>query len=417
MLTHANLIAALSGAEKVTAEVFAPGDHYLSYLPLAHIFERVVLTGALLQGAAVGFAQGDVRKLVEDIQELKPSLLTGVPRVFDRIYDRVRQTIDQSGAIRQLLFQTAYNAKKNALHNGADTPFWNLLVFNKLKQRLGGKVKAILSGSAPLTPAVHEFLLVCFGCPVIQGYGLTETCAGATLALLADTTVNHVGPPIACCEIKLIDVPEMEYLSTNTPPRGEVAIRGAQVSRGYFKDPKKTAEDFRDGWFFTGDVGQWNPNGTLSIIDRKKNIFKLSQGEYIAAEKLEGVFKGSKYVAQIFVYGDSTKSTLIAFVVPDPERVAEWAKGNNVSVDLTKASEKTKLYEDSKFIDTVLQDMTAVGKASKLRGFEFIKKIKLLTDEFSVDNDLLTPTFKLKRPQLKKRYQSDIEELYAGIKE
>jgi len=132
---------------------------------------------------------------------------------------------------------------------------------------------------------------------------------------------------------------------------------------------------------------------------------------------LEGVFKGSKYVAQIFVYGDSTKPTLIAFVVPDPERVAEWAKANNISVDLTKDAEKAKLYEDPKLVDAIFNDITAVGKTGKLRGFEFVKKIKLLPEEFSIDNDLLTPTFKLKRPQLKKRFLPAIEQLYASIKE
>jgi len=238
------------------------------------------------------------------------------------------------------------------------------------------------------------------------------------LALLEDATVNHVGPPIQCTEIKLVDVPEMEYLSTNNPPRGEVVIRGAQVSSGYYKDEKKTAEEFRDGWFYSGDIGQWNSNGNLSIIDRKKNIFKLSQGEYIAAEKLEGVFKGSKYVAQIFVYGDSTKPTLISLVVPDPERVAEWAKANSISVgDLTKESERAKIYDNPKLVDTIFNDMTTVGKAARLRGFEFVKKIKLLTEDFSIENDQLTPTFKLKRPQLKKRYIAVIDELYAGIKE
>jgi len=383
----------------------------ISPIFLSLIFERVVLLACLLSGGCVGFSQGDVRKLVDDILELQPALLTGVPRVFDRIYDRIRQTIDQSSPLKQFLFKTAYEAKKNAIKNGGDTPFWNLLVFNKLKQRLGGKVKTILSGSAPLTPAVHEFLLVCFGCPVIQGYGLTETCAGATLEMLEDTTVGHVGPPIDCCEIKLVDVPDMEYFTSSNPPRGEVAIRGDQVTLGYYKDKKKTDEDFKDGWFFTGDVGQWNPEGTLSIIDRKKNIFKLSQGEYIAAEKIEGVLKGSKYVAQIFVYGDSTKPTLVGIVVPDQERAEEWAKQNNLS------AKKEELYNNQKFIDFVFQDITNIAKAAKLRGFEFVKKIKLLTEEFSIENDLLTPTFKLKRPQLKKRYLKVIEELYAGIQE
>jgi len=257
--------------------------------------------------------------------------------------------------------------------------------------------------------------MVCFGCPVLQGYGLTETCAGATIGMLEDTTVGHCGTPLWCCEIKLVDVPEMEYLSTQNPPRGEVVIRGGHVSAGYYKDEKKTAEDFRNGWFYSGDIGQWNENGTLSIIDRKKNIFKLSQGEYIAAEKLEGVFKQSKFVGQIWVHGDSTKPTLIAFIAPDPEYVAQWGAQNGLSQDDLK--DRSKYVNNKQLTAAVLKDITDVGKAAKLRGFEFVKGIKLLPEDFSVENDLLTPTFKLKRPQLKKKFAADIDQLYQGLTE
>lgn len=409
MITHGNLIATFSGLEPKLDMLCHSGDLYLSYLPLAHIFERVVVSAVLYKGGGVGFYQGDPRLLIDDILTLRPSFFVGVPRVFDRIYDKIKSTIDQAGPITKWLFNTAYEAKRKALRNGNTIPLWDLLVFRKFKSRLGGRVKAIISGSAPLTAPVHEFLLICFGCPVIQGYGLTETCAGATIADFDDVNVGHVGPPISCCEIKLIDVPDMEYYSSSTPPKGEIALRGAHIATGYYKDPQKTAEDFRDGWFFTGDVGRWNPDGTLSIIDRKKNIFKLSQGEYIAAEKIEGVYARCKYVGQIFVYGDSTKATLVAIVVPNAENLLEWAKVNNVDGDLATLCK-------SPIVNSLLmKELDATGKALKLRGFEFVKKIYLHPEEFSTTNDLLTPTFKLRRPQLKKYFTTQLDELYVGL--
>jgi long-chain acyl-CoA synthetase len=188
-----------------------------------------------------------------------------------------------------------------------------------------------------------------FACPVVQGYGLTETAAGATVSDFDDPEFGHVGPPVECCEIKLVDVPEMDYLTSNKPQCGEIWIRGPAIALGYYKDEQQTRESFdADGWFHTGDIGRWNPNGTLSIIDRKKNIFKvnskksvfvcllvvaesllccvqLSQGEYVAAEKLELVYGRSRFVAQMMIYGDSLQSSVIAIVRPEPEFVGKWA--------------------------------------------------------------------------------------------
>lgn len=411
VITHKSIIATLAGLEPQLDALCEPGDYYLSYLPLAHIFERVVVSAVLYKGGGIGFYQGDPRLLIDDILALRPSFFVGVPRVFDRIYDKIKSTIDQSGAVTRFLFHTAYNAKKQAIKRGKTTPLWDALIFKKFKSRLGGRVKAIVSGSAPLTSPVHEFLLVCFGCPVIQGYGLTETCAGATIADFDDVDVGHVGAPIPCGEIKLVDVPDMNYYSKNN--QGEIAIRGDHLSSGYYRDEAKTKEDFRDGWFFTGDVGQWNPNGSLSIIDRKKNIFKLSQGEYIAAEKIEGVYARCKFIGQIFVYGDSTKSTLVAIVVPNAENLAIWAKSNSDFAAISGDLEK--LCQSPAVNSMILKEMDTTGKALKLRGFEFVKKIHLHPVEFSTTNDLLTPTFKLKRPQLKAFFKEILDQLYVGL--
>jgi len=408
MITHKSLIATIAGAETFLETLLTKGDAYLSYLPLAHIFERVVVNTALYRGSRVGFYQGDVRKIMDDIAELKPAFLGGVPRVYDRIYDKIQSMISQSGPFKRWLIKKALAASEESLKTGKPVwPLWDILVLSKIRAKLGGNVAAMLSGSAPLTPTVQKFLRIAFGCPVVQGYGLTETCAGATFAWLRDTELGHVGAPLPCVEIKLMDVPDMNYFAAQNT--GEVAIRGPNVSLGYYKDPEKTKEDYRDGWFFTGDIGKWNKDGTLSIIDRKKNIFKLSQGEYVAAEKLEGVYNRSKFCHQVWVYGDSTKATLVAVAHPDPEALLPWAKQNGIDGDMATLCKNKRVHGE------LFKDLVETGKSHKLRGFEIIQRVHLVPEEFSAAQDLVTPTFKLKRPQLLKHFATQVASMYEDI--
>lgn len=408
MITHKNLLSTVAGAETFLEGLLTKGDSYLSYLPLAHIFERAVVNTALYRGCRVGFYQGDVRKIMEDIAELKPAFLGGVPRVYDRIYDKINSMVTHASPLKRWLFKKALAASEESLRTGKPVwPIWDILVLSKIRAKLGGNVAAMLSGSAPLTPTVQKFLRNAFGVPVVQGYGLTETCAGATFGWLRDTEIGHVGAPLPCVEIKLVDVPDMNHFSSKN--EGEIAIRGPNVSAGYFKDPEKTQEDFRDGWFYTGDVGKWNKDGTLSIIDRKKNIFKLSQGEYVAAEKLEGVYSRSTFSHQVWVYGDSTKSTLVAVAHPDPEALLPWAKQNGISGDMHA------LCKNKRVLEMLLKDLVDTGKAQKLRGFEIIQRAHFVPEEFSIEQDLLTPTFKLKRPQLLRHFTTQIASMYEDI--
>ena len=195
---------------------------------------------------------------------------------------------------------------------------YDKLVFSKVTAILGGNVRMMISASAPINGEVLELLKMVFCCPVLEAYGMSETCGATTITKPDDPVIGHVGGPVKTCAIRLKDLPEMEYLSSDKPyPRGEICMRGSMVFNGYFMRPDKTAEAIVDGWLLSGDVGMVYPNGTIKIIDRSKNIFKLSQGEYLAPEKLENAYIQSPLILQIMVYGDSNKSSAVAIVVPD----------------------------------------------------------------------------------------------------
>eukprot|EP01117_Protostelium_nocturnum_P020817 TRINITY_DN95_c0_g1_i1.p1 TRINITY_DN95_c0_g1~~TRINITY_DN95_c0_g1_i1.p1 ORF type:complete len:683 (+),score=236.38 TRINITY_DN95_c0_g1_i1:88-2136(+) len=385
-------------------------DVHLSYLPLAHVFERVLMYTVFAVGANAGFHQGNINELINDINALRPTYLPGVPRVWSRIRDKIHQTVRSSGALRQKLFEYGYSSKVSALTSGSSTAFWDAIIFSKLKKRVGGRVRFILSAAAPLDPKLNEFLRICFCCEVLEAYGLTESTGGAFATLMEDTTTGHVGTILPHTEVKLIDVPEANFFASEG--KGEVMFRGPCVFKGYFKEPEKTKETIEaDGWMHTGDVGRWNSNGTLSIIDRKKSIFKLSQGEYVSAEYLEGIFGRSPFVGQIWVHGSSFNRSLVAVVVPQEEYLQSWAKENNLSGDY-----KT-LVANHKVKESILQDLERVGKEAKIHGFEFVKGVHLTSDPFTVDNDSLTPTFKLRRHNLVKTFEKSVSDMYRSLGE
>mmetsp|Transcript_49051 Transcript_49051/g.36115 ORF Transcript_49051/g.36115 Transcript_49051/m.36115 type:complete len:283 (-) Transcript_49051:459-1307(-) len=282
MLSHNNLTANL-GAFSVFDREFqiSDEDRYISYLPLSHIYERYLMLLCFCNQVAYGFYQGEVAKLREDLALLKPTIMGSVPRLLNRFHDMIKAMIQSQTAVPMATVEQGIAKKLRNVGNYTDV-YYDKLIFDKFKAILGGHVRMIIIGSAPVAEQVVDFLKACFSCPIIQGYGQTETSAPATLSWVYDPDSSHVGPPMPSCEIKLIDVPEMGYFSTDTDyygnpqPRGEILVRGCNCFHRYFNNKDQTDETIVDGWVRTGDIGELLPLGRLKIVDRKKSMFKLS---------------------------------------------------------------------------------------------------------------------------------------------
>ena len=418
-LSHINLICPGTALIKVNIDLY-PEDVHLSYLPLAHVLERIVCVTLIGRGAKIGFYQGDIMKLKDDLTALKPTIFVSVPRLFNRFYDGMMSKIQALKGVKRKLADWAISSKLSKLQKTGDPKhaIYDKLVFNKFKDAIGGNVRMMITGSAPISKDVINFLKIAFCCPFYEGYGQTETAGGSCVTFSEDGEAGHVGGVLPQHEVKLVDVPEMDYRSTDTDdkgkpmPRGEICFKGHSNFLGYFKLPDKTAETIdSDGWIHTGDIGAILPNGALKIIDRKKNIFKLAQGEYIAPEKLENTYSKLDIVKQIFIYGDSLQSNLVAVVVPDDTEVLKYAQENNLD-----ASDLNAFYKSKEWADLVNSKFDAMKKASNLTGLEIPKRFYFTREEFTLENNLLTPTMKLKRNDAKKKYYDQIKEMYDGAK-
>ena len=384
---------------------------YFSFLPLAHIFDQIVETYCIYRGASIGFWQGDIRYLIEDLLVLKPTIFCGVPRVFDRIYTGVMDKIEAGGLLNQLLFQYAYNYKLRNMEKGLRqdeaAPRFDRLVFDKIKLAFGGRVRLMLSGAAPLPKHVEEFLRVTCCCSLAQGYGLTESCGGCFTSIAnVHPMIGTVGVPMTTIEARLESVPEMGYDALASVPCGEICLRGKTLFSGYHKREDLTKAVLVDGWFHTGDIGEWQPDGAMKIIDRKKNIFKLSQGEYVAVESIEGLYSRCPLITSIWVYGNSFESFLVAVVVPERKALEDWASSNQETGDFSA------LCNNSKSRKYILDELNSTAKKHQLRGFEMLRAVHLEPKPFDIERDLVTPTFKLKRPQLLNYYKDIIDQLY-----
>jgi len=407
VLTHKNIVSVAGSIDLCIQPSLKPSDTHFSFLPLAHVFERLMHVLIFTKGAKMGFMGGNVREMLKDMKALKPTLFVTVPRILNRFYDKAIQGA-AANRFTSALYNFAYNRKMALLQQGIVTreSVWDRLVFNKIQDSLGGRVRIMVCGSAPLAKEVLDFVRCAFGCQIWEGYGQSETCGGASVTLAHELQGGHIGPPLPCLMVKMIDVPEMNYYVKDN--RGEICIKGECVMREYYKDPEKTAETIdEDGWLLTGDVGKWTPNGCLQIVDRRKNIFKLAQGEYVAPDKVEIEYMNCPLISQIFVDGDSLKTYVVAVVVPDPEAILPWATYMGMNADFDTLCNGKALKTE------LLKQMSKIGKDSGLKSFEQIKDIYVCSKPFTLEDGLLTPTFKTKRPALRQHFQQIINNLYT----
>ena len=400
-------------------------DSMLHFLPLSHLMEHMIFTVNLVFGAQVGYYSGSNDRLIEDAQALRPTMFVAVPRIFEKIHQLVLDMASKKGAFFKKLFDKAlaiklYNFEKYGRLSHA---LFDQIFFNKAKDLLGGRVVYMLTASAAMDKSMMQNLKVMFNVGFSQGYGQTEGSGSAFVSSYNDTLSGTIGTVCNTLELKLVDLPEVNYLSTDVnpktgapEPKGEVCSRGPFIMRGYFKDMKHYRESVdEDGWLHSGDVGVilGGQGNVLKIIDRVKNLFKLSQGEYVAPDKVQKILMNSKYVNQLFLHGDSLFNYAIALVYPEINDCIAFLKENKKMGDIDY---DRITYDDlcgNKIMEEeIIKDCNIVGRKLGLKGFELPKKIRIINEGFTPQNNLMTSTLKLKLKEIRMKYNDVLKQLY-----
>eukprot|EP00286_Rhodomonas_abbreviata_P024796 CAMPEP_0181301956 /NCGR_PEP_ID=MMETSP1101-20121128/7706_1 /TAXON_ID=46948 /ORGANISM="Rhodomonas abbreviata, Strain Caron Lab Isolate" /LENGTH=751 /DNA_ID=CAMNT_0023407307 /DNA_START=32 /DNA_END=2287 /DNA_ORIENTATION=+ len=415
LITHKALLGMCSGVVRHFDKAVVAGQElYSAFLPLAHIFELAAENSMLAIGAAIGYC--DPRTLTISgaeprgaLEEFKPTFIAAVPKIWDIIKKGAEEKARAGSPLAAFLFQYAVASKIAAMQRGTDTPLFNALVFSKIKKVTGGRVKVAISGGGPLDKEVQQFISATI-CPILQGYGLTETCGGGTCQYPGDVRTGVVGPPLHSTEIKLVDAvtedgtgPIMDnagvpYKTTDTlnvngepcKGRGEILIGGHVVTTAYYRRPKETSEAYVQGGFFaTGDIGEWTPDGCIKIVDRKKNLVKLKGGEYVALENMEMKFNNSSFVdamaGGIMVYAGGDVDRPSAFVQCSVKAITKWAEGEGVTGSFEE------LLANPKARKAVLDDLNKHGKNGGLGDLEKLCNVTLLDGKMGEGKDAWTP--------------------------
>ncbi|MCL5028337.1 MAG: long-chain fatty acid--CoA ligase [Bacteroidetes bacterium] len=400
MLTHKNILSNVHAA----LEIFPiyETDIFLSFLPLCHIFERMGgYYTAFSSGGTICYAEG-IETVAQNMLEVHPTIITTVPRLFERIYSKILKNVESQPASKQKIFYWAIETGKEYHHSRkmGNVPFSlaiknkiaDKLVFSKLREKTGGSLRFFISGGAPLSRELGEFFEA-IGLSIIEGYGLTESSPVIAANKPDDYKFGTVGKPVPGVEIKIA-------------PDGEILARGPNIMQGYFKNRKETEDTLKDGWLHTGDIGVFDADGFLMITDRKKHLFKTSTGKYIAPTPIENLFLTSKYIDQFVLVGDR-RMFLSALIVPDFEAVQEYADTHKIPYNKLEELVKTKeIYE------LIEKDMAQVQK--KLANYERVRKFTLLDKPFSLEGGEITPSMKVRRKFVEERYGHLIEEMYEN---
>lgn len=388
-LKHRNVIAAVAGVTEIVKPFVGPGDGLLTYLPLAHILEFVFENASLLWGSTMGYgnpktlSDASVRNCNGDIREFKPSVLVGVPAVWESVKKGIISKVNAGSPIVQKLFWGALWAKSQLMYWGLPgSGILDAVVFKKIKEATGGRMKLAMNGGGPVAKDTQRFISMAIT-PMIIGYGLTETTAMGTLQNPLEWTSESIGAMPASVEAKLVDFPDAGYYATNKPnAQGEVWLRGPSIMDGYYKNDEETKEALTpDGWFKSGDIGEWDQNGHLKLIDRKKNLVKTLNGEYIALEKLESIYRSAHVVANICVYAEESKAKPIAIIVPAEPALKKLASSIGV-----EGGTLEELVHNKKLNGAVLKELQAAGRSGGLAGIEIIEGVVLSDEEWTPQN-------------------------------
>ncbi|XP_065304867.2 long-chain-fatty-acid--CoA ligase 4-like [Dermacentor albipictus] len=429
MATHRNLMATIN-AFGILCKTYGVGtteDTYIAYLPLAHVLELSAETVMFGIGTRIGYSSpltltdkspGIAPGCHGDAILLKPTTVTCVPLVADRLRKAINEAAASKGPFFSAFFDYAVKYKNFWLEHGFDTPLLNRFLFNKTRLALGGRARFVVSGSAPLSSHTHRFMRACLGCHVVEGYGLTETTSAATVMEPGDMSTGRVGAPLSGCYVRLVDWNEGRYSTSDKPnPRGEIVVGGDCVAKGYFKKEELTREAFREEsgirWFHTGDIGEIFPDGTLKIVDRKKDLVKLQHGEYVALARVESVLKACPLVDNALVYGNSLHTYLVALVTPNYDKLHAIARRLGKEDSATLRS----LCDDVEVCKAAEVSILEFARASGLQKTEIPYKVKLCAEEWVPDSGLVTPTLKVCRKPLQRFYQNDIDAMYKAGEE
>ena len=393
MLTHKNIVSDVLGCEDRIPHKDSKNKG-LSFLPLCHVYERMIIYLFTTNGISIYFAESN-EKLSENLKEIKPQYMTVVPRMIEKVYDAIYKRGTEAGGLKSKIFLWSIKVaekykigdSKSLAHIIADK-----LVFSKWREGLGGNIITLVSGSAALSKRLNTMFHAA-GIPILEGYGLTETSPVIAVNSFEHTKIGSVGRPIKNIDVKIQE-------------DGEITVKGPTVTQGYYKDEKQTKEAFtEDGYFKTGDIGILDKDNFLFITDRKKEMFKTSGGKYVAPQVIENLAKASQFIEQIMVVGDGEKMPT-ALVQPDFEFAKSWASKNNINIGVSP----TEIANSNELKAEIEKEISKINV--HLGKWEQVKKIELTPEIWTEDNGLLTPTLKLKRKAIKEHFIKLYDKLY-----
>jgi len=397
MLSHNNLVSNVLDSEKRVP--FDKGkSKALSFLPVCHVFERMILYIYQYCGVEIYFAES-IDKMVDNVKEVRPTVMTAVPRLFEKVYDKIVSKGNEQKGIKKMIFFWALKLGlkyepygKNGLWYELQLKLARALVFKKWQEGLGGKLELMVSGSAPLQPRLSR-VFAAAQLPIMEGYGLTETSPVIAVNDMRDRgfKIGTVGKIIDNVEVKIAE-------------DGEILVKGPNVMLGYYKDPDKTSEVIIDGYFYTGDIGEIDAEGFLKITDRKKEMFKTSGGKYIAPSLIENRLKQSRFIEQVMVVGEGEKMPA-ALIQVNFNFVKDWCKIHDIDFVSNES-----IVNNPKLIDRIQQEIDDANK--KFGHWEQVKKFELTPDVWSIDSGHLTPTLKMKRKEIKQKYEHLLDKIY-----